>query len=472
MTPTRFAQTLALTLALQPLALAVADTLELSDDKRQSLGLTLYQSNLALVEDTRSLPKLPNNSSVVLTGVSSQMLPETLQVSGAGKILEQNLERNTLNLSRLLQASIGQEIKLKRFNPVSGGEQIQAVRLLAIQGQVLMVENSNQRIETLTLHDGQWRLVMERPDQMLLQPSLSFTTAGTQNSGQTSLRYLTRGLSWSMDYVLQLDTKGERLDLEGLATLSNETDMVWPDARVKLLAGEVQEPQPAFRMESKALGMAMAARADMPSNTSPSGVQDYHLYSLETNLTLEPQQQKQVPLINQTQLPATIQYQVHIPVTMHQQQPVEGINPDIQLSFEAPTAGKDRTPLPAGLVRVFRPDVEGQPQFVGGSQLSATAPGDNAEIILGKAFDLEAGYTQSEFKKLFDGYEAKYSVQLENRSEESKPFVITAVLPRPFELIAADWKPDTQTASTLKWTQELKAGESRTLNFNIKLLKP
>ncbi len=472
MNPTLAAQTLALTLALQPLALAVADTLELSDDKRQNLGLTLYQSNLALVEDTRSLPKLSSNSSVVLTGVSSQMMPETLQVNGAGKILEQNLERNTLNINRLLQASIGQEIKLKRFNPVSGGEQIQVVRLLGIQGQLLLVENSNQRIETLTLHDGQWRLLMERPDQMLLQPSLSFKTNGTQDAGQASLRYLTRGLSWSMDYVLQLDTKGERLDLEGLATLNNETDMVWPDARVKLLAGEVREPQPAFRMESKALGMAMAARADMPSNNSPSGIQDYHLYSLETKLTLEPQQQKQVPLINQTQLPAKIQYQVHIPITPHQQQPVEGINPDIQLSFEAPATGADRTPLPAGLVRVFRPDAEGQPQFVGGSQLGATAPGDTAEIILGQAFDLEAGYTQSEFKKLFDGYEAKYSVTLENRSEASKPFVITALLPRPFELIDADWKPDTKTASTLKWTQELKPGESRNLNFSIKLTKP
>lgn len=469
MTPNRLLQAMALTLSLQPLAGLSAAPLQLTEESRESLSLTLYQRNLALVEETRTTPALPSASPITLTGVSSQMLPETLQVIGAGTILEQNLESNTLDLNRLLQQQIGQEIRLMRFNSATGDEQARSVRLLRAQGNMLMVENGEGRIETLTLHDGQWRLLLDSPGQFQLKPSLSFQTQGTDKPGQAQLRYLTRGISWSMDYVLNLEADSKHLNLQGLATLSNDSDMDWPDARIKLLAGEVNEPQQAFRMESKAL--AMSARADSSGGASPSSVQDYHLYSLERSLSLQAQQQKQIPLISQQQLPTQIEYHQQIQVATHQQQPVEGLKPDIKLSFEAPAVAQGRTPLPAGQVRVFRPDEQGQQQFIGGSHMPATAPGDRAEITLGKAFDLESEYRQTSFTKLFDGYETSYTLTLSNRSEESKPFVVTALMPRPFELIKADAAPAETNASNLKWTLNLKAGETRELSFSVKLLR-
>lgn len=471
MTNPRLLTGIALSLALQPLSGLAAQALTLSEDSRQAVNLTLYQSNLALIEETRTTPALPANSRIILTGVSPQMLAETLQVNGAGQVLEQNLESNTLDLQRLLQQQIGQPIHLIRFNPATGGESERQVKLLRTEGKVLLVENEQGQVETLTLHDGQWRLALDAPAPYQLKPSLSFKSTGTPKPGDAQLRYLSRGLSWSMDYVINLDTKGEKVDLQGLATLNNTTDMQWPDARIKLLAGQVNEPAPNYAMEQAKMMMRAAPAADAMGGASRSSVQDYHLYTLNHTLTLEPQQQKQIPLIQQQSLPARIHYQQRVQVTPHQQQPMRKANPDITLSFEAPAIGENRTPLPAGQVRVFRPDTEGQLQFIGGSQLDSAAPGERAEIVLGKAFDLDVEYEQTAFKKLFIGYEISYAVTLNNRSEETKPFVVDARIPLPFKLMQSDLEPTKSTASRLTWTLDLQPGEERVINFSVKLIK-
>lgn len=470
MTPSRLLTGITFSIALTSLSASASQILTLSEDSRQSVSLTLYQNNLALIEETRSAPALPANSPVILSGVSPQMLAETLQVEGAGQILEQNLESNTLDLQHLLQQQIGQSIHLMRFNPATGGESERQVKLLRIEGAVLLVENAQGRVETLTLHDGQWRLALDAPESYQLKPSLSFKSTGTQKPGNARLLYLSRGLSWNMDYVLGLDAKGEQVDLQGLATLNNTTDMQWPNARIKLLAGQVNEPSPNYAMEQAKM-MLRAPIADAAGSAGRSGVQDYHLYTLKHALTLEPQQQKQIPLIQQQNLPARIHYRQQIQVTPHQQQPVRNLNPEITLGFEAPSIGNDRTPLPAGQVRVFRPDSEGQLQFIGGSQLEATAAGDQAEVVLGKAFDLEVEYEQTAFNKLFIGYEISYAVTLSNRSEETKPFVLNALIPLPFKLVQSDLAPAKTTSSRMEWSLDLQPGEERVINFSVKLIK-
>jgi hypothetical protein len=444
----------------------------LDESTRSQLHLTLYQQNLALIEEQRSIPALTAGSRVVLQGVSPQMQAETLQISGAGAVTEQNLEQNLLSLSQLLERHRGEMITLARFNSVTGAETRQPVRLLKAEGNQALIENDEGQIETLPLNHSGWRVIFPTPAEgYQLRPQLSFTSEGLSKPGQAQLRYLSRGLSWSMDYVLNLNASGETLALQGLATLNNQSGQTWPQAQIKLLAGTVN--QPANVPYREALGVMRAAAMDkVGGQIEPSSVQDYHLYTLPRPLTLNDQQQKQIPLIKGEQIQAQIRYHHQIQVSAHQQLPPQQAPADIHLTFDAPAMATDKTPLPAGQVRVFRPDSEGQLQFIGGSQLNATAAGDPVRLLLGEAFDVGVESTQTAFGKVFDGFTVSYEVRLNNRSEQDKPFTLNALMPLPFELQQSSIEPVKTTAAGVEWAFELKAGEEQVLTFSARLIRP
>lgn len=457
---------LAAGLLLTPLTQA-ADEISIAADSRTRLDLTLYQQDLALVQEQRKVPALPADTPILLQAVSPQMQAQTLKLRGMGQILEQNLEQDLLSLGSLLQTQMGKTITLARFNSVTGTETRTEVRLLRIEGSTALIANDAGEIETLPLHQGQWRLII-KPDSpnYQLQPRLSFRTQGTRSASEAKISYLTQGLSWQMDYLLTLDSAGERLDLEGLATLSNRSGLAWPEANIKLLAGQVNQPQ---QPRPEAMLMRSAA-ADMKGGSIETGaVQDYHLYTLPGHHDLQDQQQKQVPLIPHTELPARIQYTYALQVNAHQQTPPQLDQALTELHFTAPATSETRLPLPAGQARVFRPDVDGQLQFVGGTQVPATAAGEKVRVVMGEAFDLGIEQVQTGFRKVFEGYEVEYRVSVRNRSEQNKPLELTAHFPLPFKLTLTSM-PTTQISGTsASWQLEIPAESEEELSFSATL---
>jgi hypothetical protein len=453
-------------LLVSPLIQA-ADEISIADDSRTRLDLTLYQQNLALVQEQRKVPALPADTPILLQAVSPQMQAQTLKLRGMGQILEQNLEQDLLSLGSLLQTQMGKTITLARFNPVTGSETRTEVRLLRVEGNTALIANEAGEIETLPLHQGQWRLIV-KPDSpnYQLQPRLSFRTKGTRNAAEAEISYLTQGLSWQMDYLLTLDSAGEQLDLEGLATLNNHSGLAWPQANIKLLAGQVNQPQ-----QTRPEVMLMrSAVADMKGSGVETGsVQDYHLYTLPGLHNLQDQQQKQVPLIPNTQLPASIQYTYALQVNAHQQMPPQLDQALTELHFTAPATSGSRLPLPSGQARVFRPDADGQLQFVGGTQVPATAAGEKVRVVMGEAFDLGIEQVQTGFRKVFEGYEVEYRISVRNRSEQSKPLDLTAHFPLPFKLTLTS-KPTTQVSgASASWQMEIPAESEEELSFSATL---
>jgi len=439
-------------------------------DSRTRLDLTLYQNNLALVQETRKIPALPGNTPILLQSVSPQMQTQTLQLRGAGQILEQNLEQDLLSLGGLLQARTGKNITLARFNPVTGTETRTKVRLLRVEGQTALIENGHGEIETLPLHQGQWRLILQpESPRYQLQPRLSFRTRGTTAASEASISYLTQGLSWQMDYLLTLDSSGRSLNLEGLATLSNRSGLSWPDARIKLLAGQVNQPRQQPMMAPAMRTLA----AEMKSDSVETGaVQDYHLYTLPDKYSLKDQQQKQVPLIPRTELPAEVRYTYTLQVSTRQQLPSQLNQAWTELHFNAPATGKARLPLPAGQARVFRPDTDNQLQFVGGAQIPGTAAGEAVKVVMGKAFDLGIEQVQTRFRKVFEGYEVEYRVSVRNRSTEAKTLDLGAHFPLPFKLTDSSLPAAEISAGEARWSLEVAADSEEVLTFSAALTTP
>ena len=213
---------------------AVSDNLQIGADQRKAVALTLYNQNLGLVRETRALPPLQTNQSVTLLDVSQQLQVESLRISNAGTILEQNLNTNLLSQNSLLQHYIGKTLQLARMNPATGKELISQVQLLSVNGNRALIKRNN-RFETIPLNN-QWRFIFPAlPQQLLSKPSLSFKSSGTSKGKTAQISYLTGGLNWNMDYVLTMGTKSDLVSLDGLASLSNQTGTDFKGARISLL---------------------------------------------------------------------------------------------------------------------------------------------------------------------------------------------------------------------------------------------
>src|SRR5574340_308751 len=207
---------------------------------RQGMALTIYNDNLALVKDARRVLLARDGNQLAWREVSAQMQPETAQLrnlsNAAGfRLQEQNFDFDLLTPQKLLEKYVGREVSVIRTHPTSGAETRETATVLATNGGVVL--KFADRIET----GVPGRLAFPGvPDTLRDSPTLVISlinpTAGPQN---LELSYLTGGLAWKADYVAELSAGDDRLDLNGWVTLTNQSGTSYPNARLQLVAGDV-----------------------------------------------------------------------------------------------------------------------------------------------------------------------------------------------------------------------------------------
>src|SRR6185503_7172273 len=84
---------------------------------RQSVNITVYNSNLGLVRETRRVTLPPGRVALRFADVTAQIRPETVHLASLTapsslRILEQNYQYDLLNPAKLLDKFVGREITL------------------------------------------------------------------------------------------------------------------------------------------------------------------------------------------------------------------------------------------------------------------------------------------------------------------------------------------------------------------------
>ena len=445
---------------------ANAAQLTLSAEQQTDLAVTLYKQDLGLIQDSRQHPAISADDTVVIRDVSQQMQTETLQIRGAGKILEQSLNSQLLSYRGLLEQYIGKSLILARLMPGSDTEQRQEVKLMSINESVAVIQNKTV-LEAVPLNSKQWRFIFpSRPEGMLLKPSLTFRSEGSK-AGVSQLSYLTAGLSWQMDYVATLDNSGRQMSLEGLASLYNQTGSTLKDARVRLLAGQVD--QPSQQRQGRML-MAMA-KAEMDSGQAPESLGDVKLYSLDNRVTLQNNQHTQVPLLSapRVAIEQRIKQSIYIHPSIQNEELT--LKPQRYIRFaNSHQAGLGR-PLPGGSVRFFTPDRQNELQFIGGAHLKQSAAGDRLELALGQSFDVGIKMQQTGYQDTFNGSVVSYRLKINNASDQNNTLDLHSQFNQRWELISSTFPVSSTSAGSGRWQIPL-AGNSETLfDLQVRLIK-
>src|SRR6204780_3924947 len=213
----------------------------------RALSVTIYNNDLALVQDRRDIEVKDGRQRIEFQDVSAEIRPETVSLSAADiSILEQNFDFDLLTPAKLMEKAVGQEVTIVRVNPATGAETREQALVLATNGGVVL--KIGQRIEVLRDDGLPVRVIFNKvPDNLRARPTLSVTIdsahAGTRPA---TLSYLTPGLGWRADYVALYSESDGKIDVQGWVTLTNTTGTSFSDARTLLVAGTPAQGEPDY----------------------------------------------------------------------------------------------------------------------------------------------------------------------------------------------------------------------------------
>lgn len=378
----------ALTLAAP--AAAQQQTIPLPGQSSQGeVSVTIYNNDLALVQDQRQLAIPAGRSRQEFPDVSAQIRAETVTLTGEGVgIVEQNFDYHLLSPQALMQAAVGETITLVRTNPATGAEQRERARVLAANGGVVL--QIGERIEVLRDDGLPVRVIFDRvPENLRARPTLSVTVESQQGGRRpVMLTYLTPGLGWQADYVALFDEAGGRMDVQGWITLTNNSGTPYTNADVLLVAGAVGEgmerPARGFRPPPPPGESRLVEAGKETAERERLG--DFYLYPLPERTTIAHRQTKQASFLDVQNTPAARLYEYRNSWLGTQDEPRSAAT---VLRFSSAREQGLGDALPAGTVRVYQRDARGNPQFVGEAGIGHTPMGSELGLVTGEAFDVK-----------------------------------------------------------------------------------
>lgn len=448
---------------------SMAAEVKIGEDARSALALTVYNQDLALISETRRFELPGGRNKLAIEGLPASLLPQTARIGGEGfRVLEQNFDANLVSQQRLLEASVGQEVRVIRTHPTTGEETLVTARLISIsQGIVLQV---GDRIETSV----PGRLVFDKiPEGLREKPTLlAEVESETGGSGELALRYLTGGLSWSADYVAELNEAEDRLDLSALVTLRNNTGSAFDNATLRLVAGQVnlqtRSPQPSPPMMMRAKGAMMeSAAVDM---SAPQSVSDRYVYDLARPVTIGARETKQISLLSADGVAVNKTYRFDGLANAHGgANEIGPVNAAITLEIENGEETGLGLPLPAGIVRVYQADQTAS-LFLGEDSLNHTPEGEKAELRLGDAFDITARAKHTAVDRISrDTYESEQEIVVENAKDEAVKVEVAGFFPQGWKMLTESSAHEKETANQVVWKLDVPTGGSTTLTYRVRV---
>ena len=404
-------------------------------------ALTIYNQNFAVVRDAVPLDLQAGVNEVRFSGATAHVEPDSviLRDPAGGhplQILEQNYRNDPVSESLLLSLFEGKTIEFenKRMKDNTEVREIISGKIIRSgyvphteafnrYGQQYMYSQmayaSPQGAGTPIIEvDGKLRFSLPgQPvfpslgDDTVLKPALEWRlNADKAGKFDAEVSYVSGGFIWSADYNLIAPEKGDTVDLIGWVTMDNQSGKTFENAKIKLMAGDVNKIQPQYMVNGFS-GLGGGGGAGAPVVTEKS-FDEYHLYTLAHQTTLRDRETKQVEFVRAAGVQAATvyiydgakinsQYQGWNSDMIRQQREYGAeSNPKVWVMREFVNAETNHLglPLPKGKLRFYRRNDDGQLEFTGEDTIDHTPKDETVRVFTGNAFDLTGERRQTDFK--------------------------------------------------------------------------
>ena len=428
--------------------------------------LTIYNQNFAVVRLLIPLNLKPGENRVQVTDTTAFLEPTSVILrdpSGTHvlRILEQNYRADPVSSQLLLALNEGKTLDFV----VQQGDKTQIVQGKIIRSgyvpnppQIWNPYNGwqgglVQNLEPIVEVDGKLRMGLPGtplfpalPDDTILKPTLTWVLE-TDKPGEMNAEfsYVTSQMTWNADYNLVAPEQGDVLDMVGWVSIRNSSGKAFDNAHIKLMAGEVNKLQPGQGvMDSltRAFGVVGGAMSGPMPQVTQKPFEEYHLYELHRPTTLHDQETKQVEFLRASGVKSERIYvydgaQINQPqyqgwtfdsIRQNREYGTQS-NPDVWVmrEFVNSEANHLGTPLPAGRLRFYRQDTDGQLEFTGENKIKHTPRDETIRAYTGSAFDLKGERRQTDYHIDFNARWLDESFEMKLRNHKKEAAVVRVV---------------------------------------------
>ena len=406
-------------------------------------SLTIYNGNYAVVRDQLSLDLKKGTNQVQYNDITQQVEADSVVVRPTSSklnltVLEQNYLSRPINESLLLQHFEGQTIDFE----VNRNQETKIVPGKILRSGLGSGYNNTPIIEI----NGKTRfglpgtpLFPPLKDDALLKPTLDWRiNASKSGKADIELAYLTGGLSWKSDYNVVTNENNEKVDITGWVTFNNYSGKDFNNAKVKLMAGDINKIQPKARRSDMMMRAAIMEEA-APSVTEKA-FDEYHLYSIAHPVDMKDGESKQIGFIDAKNVKSKTRYVYDgAQVSPYHRAQMERLrtdpnfgnqsNTDIKILREFKNSKDNQLgiALPGGRVRFYQQDDDGQLEFIGENTIDHNPKNSTISIYTGNAFDIKGERKRTDFNTNNRENWVKETFEITLRNEKKAPVTVTVV---------------------------------------------
>ncbi len=463
------------------------------------LELTIYKADFAMISENRPVHIENGRSHIVIDHISKLLDANSVLFDWPGGKAHPNVVSSTYSLgmgngSSIISRLNGQQVEFMwPSNDGKPGTVMQG-RLEATQ------DGSSYSLRTddrLYINPNGTLIASAKTASTLPQLSVDLDSQ-FGGSADLGVSYLTRGMSWSADYIAKVNTSQKTVELECWATVVNNTGIPFNDAALILMAGSPNRFTDPTMTQASGLtlgvnvngspqiqgfssGGAMQDRlvptggVNVPLNSPRFNVGDLYAYKIPSHATIGVDQMNRVSVLGTRTVPVKRTYTIHIPTLM-----ADGyldndngtgrthVNAAVALTFVNDSSSNLGIPLPSGSVRVYEKDEAGHERYTGADSIRDTAKQEHVELTLSDAFDVFGSYKVLKSERIAK-HKLRKTVETTLHNEKK-----TAVEVRVVQNFGSRWWPMAESAqsqkldsSTIQWKINIKPGEAKKLTFTV-----
>lgn len=453
---------------------AAADQSTLAD--QTDLNLTVYNSNIALVRDVRQLALPAGTFRLKLMDIAATVNPATVHFRSLTDpeklgVIEQNYEYDLLEPAKLLHKYVGKEVTLVRSFQENGStkhEEIKATLLADNNGPVWKIGNdivTGMYVESYRF-PGVPANLYDRPTLLM-----SLENSGARKQ-QIEASYLASNLNWNADYVLTVARDDKSADLDAWVTLTNNSGTAFHNARLQLVAGELNRlPQPTAGMVARDMAMNKAPAAPQFAQENFS---EYHLYTLNRKTSVEDKESKQISLLAGSGVPVDKLFVVNGQNYYYhnRQNPGSPLKDPVMVYYKFKNDQKAGLgiPLPAGNIRVYQKDSKGGVLFAGEDHIDHTPKDEDVSVHIGNAFDVVAERKQTDFKKIdTNTWEVEFEITLRNHKDAPIVVQVNEPIGGDWRILDSTYKAEKTSAFSARFNVPVAKDGSSVLRYRIQV---
>ena len=440
-------------------------------------ALTIYNGGYAVVRETLPIDLKAGVNQVSFAGVTAQVEADSVilrDIKGIAEfqILEQSYRNDPVSQAMLLSLFEGKTLEFVRLETNKPDRVVtgKVVRSGFVPG--------GRYVEPIIEVDGKLQfslpgspLFPSLGNDNVLKPTLNWKL-NSASSGKidAEVAYLSNGFTWEASYNLVATDKSDLLDVVGWVTMNNQSGMTFTEAKIKLMAGDVNRAQPEYPRVARAMAMnALTISADKV--VTEKSFDEFHLYTLGNPATLRDKETKQVEFVRASGVKAERLY-----VFDGADQNREGSDSpgkvQVYREFKNSEVNKLGMALPKGKVRFYTQDGDRQLEFVGENRIDHTPKDEVIRVLTGNSFDLVGEHRMTNNTEDGANRLATQSFEIKVRNRKKEPVEIHVVEHAArggnWTLTAQSQPHEKKDASTFEFRVPLKPDEEKVVTYTIR----